>query len=477
MKTVLTTSLCLALSFGGLGAKDADSSRSIAKSLSSAFTSVAKQATPAVVFIKAEGHRGNGQDYYGRGGSQQNPYDSYHEEFFNRFFGAPPKYQQPQPQHSQGSGFLISPDGYIMTNYHVVKDAGKLSVVLQDGYNYETEATLVGGDPHTDLAILKIAGDNHPYLKFADSEDVEVGEWCIAIGSPFQLEATVTVGVVSAKGRQNLQITELEDFIQTDAAINPGNSGGPLLNLDGEVIGINTAIVSRSGGYMGIGFAIPSNIANNIRSQIVENGKINPGFMGVQLQPIDKNLAESFKLKKPDGAIVSEVVADSPAEKAGIKQGDIIIGLNGNPVKSVAGLRREIMLMQPGQVAKLRINRDGKVMTLKVTLGTHPRTASIDSSEAAQKLGLEVEALTPEKAGQLGLATSTEGVLISGIRSGSIAQMAGIRPGSVIIAVNHSKVTDLDSFREALSQETDNGRTLLLVNYKGQHRFYSLKVR
>lgn len=449
-----------------------------AKSLSRAFTSVAKHATPAVVFIKAEGSQSASSDYFGRGPSGQNPFDSFHEEFFNRFFGNQPRQQQPQSQQqtSQGSGFIISQDGYIMTNYHVVKDAGKITVIIQDGYSYELEATLIGGDPHTDLAIIKIEGNNFPYLKFGDSEDVEVGEWCIAIGSPFQLEASVTVGVISAKGRQNLQITELDDFIQTDAAINPGNSGGPLLNLEGEVIGVNTAIITRSGGYMGIGFAIPSNIAENIKSQIVANGKINPGFLGVQLQPIDKNLAESFNLKRPEGALVSEVVSGSPADKAGLMQGDIIVEINGAAVKSRDSLRRAIMLMQPDQVAVLTVNRGGKIKKISVTLGTHPKTAIADCSKAAEKLGLEIQELTAAKAQELGYSANEEGILVIGIKPRSVAQMAGIRPGSIILAVNHKKVTNLEEFNEALSQTPPNGRTLLLINSQGQMRFYSLKV-
>lgn len=478
MKSKILPLICLGLTTTSLQAKKLDETPSAsqkeeclcsAKSFSRAFTSVAKKATPSVVFIKVEG--------FSEKPRYNNPHESLHEEFFNRFFGTQPRYPQPsQPQSSQGSGFIITKDGYIVTNYHVVKDAAKITVVLQEGREMELPGTFIGGDPHTDIAIVKIEGDSYPYLKFADSENVEVGEWCIAIGNPFQLEASVTVGVISAKGRQNLQITDLEDFIQTDAAINPGNSGGPLLNLEGDVIGINTAIVSRSGGYMGIGFAIPSNMVENIKNQIVSNGKINPGFLGVQLQPIDRDLAESFKLKKAEGALVSEVVTDSPADKAGLKSGDIILEVNGSKVKSPTTLRREIMLMQPGQVAKITLNRDGKIKKISVTLGNHPKTRQ-DTSKAAEKLGLEIEELNSEKAHQMGYSTEEEGVLISGVRPGTLGQLAGIRPGSIIIAVNHNKVKNLEEFNKALEETTSNGRILLLINYKGQMRFYSLKLK
>ncbi len=287
---------------------------------SKAFTAVAKKSIPAVVFIKVQSNAPD-QEEGGFPYGYQNPYDFSPDDFFNRFFGAPYRGQpqKPAPQLSQGSGFIVTADGYVMTNSHVVKGSDKITVVLNDGR--ELDATVVGTDPHTDIAIVKIEGKEFPFLQLGDSDEIDIGEWVIAIGSPFQLEASVTVGVVSAKGRQNLRITDFEDFIQTDAAINPGNSGGPLLNLTGEVVGINTAIVSRTGGYMGIGFAIPSNMAKNIMAQIIEKGTVTRGFLGVNLQPVDKDIADAFNLPKPEGALISEVFKDTPADTSGIEAG------------------------------------------------------------------------------------------------------------------------------------------------------------
>lgn len=441
--------------------------------LSKGFTNVAKKATPAVVFIRCEitnPEPDEMQGPYGYG----SPFDNFGDDFLNRFFGLPPRSQQRQaPQMSQGSGFIISSDGYIVTNCHVVKGASKVTIILDD--NRELDATLIGTDPSTDLAVLKVDGKDLPYLDFANSDDIDVGEWAIAIGSPFQLEATVTVGVVSAKGRQNLKITDLEDFLQTDAAINPGNSGGPLLNLMGQVIGVNTAIVSRSGGYMGIGFAIPSNMAKTIANQIIDKGSVTRGFIGVSLQPVDKDIADAFGLPKAEGALVSEVVKDSPADKGGLKQGDIILKCNGNPVKSVGGFRNEVSLMSPGSSVKLEVNRKGQILTLTVVLGNAQDKAAT-SSTAQQKLGIEVDALTPQLARQLGLSPSDTGVIITKVRPGSPAAMGGLRPGYLIQAVNHKRVEDLNDFNEAITDMGQKNRMLLLIKQNNATRFYSIKL-
>lgn len=440
---------------------------------SKAFTSVAKRSIPAVVFIKIQSNAPD-QDENAYPYGHQNPYDFNADDFFNRFFGAPYRGQpqKPAPQLSQGSGFLVSADGYIMTNAHVVKGADKITAVLNDGR--EIDATVVGSDSHTDIAIVKIEGKDFPFIKLGDSDEIDIGEWVIAIGSPFQLEASVTVGVVSAKGRQNLRITDFEDFIQTDAAINPGNSGGPLINLKGEVIGINTAIVSRSGGYMGIGFAIPSNMAKNIMAQIIDKGSVTRGFLGVSLQPVDKDIADAFNLPKPEGALISEVVKDSPADKAGLKQGDIILEYNKIPVKSLQSFRNEISLMVPGTPIDLKINRKGQVLQVPVTLGVASDTLAAGGS-LIQKLGMEIDNLTPELARQLGLTQREEGVVITKIKPGSAAATAGLRPGFLIQAVNHKKVTNVSEFNEALGQP-ENKRILLLVRQGNMTRFYSIKV-
>ncbi len=437
------------------------------KLMSKYFVEVGKKAIPAVVFIKVHG----GGDLQEGASPYNNPFD-YGDDFFNRFFGSPQGKQKPT-QISQGSGFLVSTDGYIMTNAHVVKGADKITVVLNDGK--EIDATLIGLDKHTDLAVIKIAGSDYPFLKFGDSETLDIGEWVVAIGSPFQLNASLTTGVVSAKGRQNLKITDLEDFIQTDAAINPGNSGGPLLTLDGDVIGINTAIVSRSGGYMGIGFAIPSSMAKPIMHQIIDKGTVTRGFLGVSLQPVDKDIADAFNLQKPEGVLVTEIVKDSAADKSGLQQGDIILEYNDTLIKTLGSFRNDISLMEPGSKLKLKVNRKGKILTLTVTLGSATDSSAI-SGGVVQKLGLEVENLTPDWAKQLGYNAGDEGVVISKIKPGSPAALAGMRPGFLIIAVNHKKVANIDDFNNAVKESENKRRMLILAKDRNLTRFYSLKL-
>lgn len=440
---------------------------------SKAFTAVAKKSTPAVVFIKVQS-RTPDMDENSYPFGYQSPYESPGDEFFNRFFGGPYRGQpqKPSPQMSQGSGFLVSADGYIMTNAHVVKGADKITAVLNDGR--ELDATLIGTDPQTDIAMIKIEGKDFPFLTLGDSEEIDIGEWVIAIGSPFQLEASVTVGVVSAKGRQNLRITDFEDFIQTDAAINPGNSGGPLINLKSEVIGINTAIVSRSGGYMGIGFAIPSNMAKTIMTQLIDKGSVNRGFLGVSLQPVDKDIADAFNLPKPEGALISEVIKDSPADKAGLQQGDIIIEYNNTPVKSLQSLRNDISLMAPGSTVSLKVIRKGQKVTIPITLSS-ANDNHLLTGNAVQKLGMEIDNLTPDLAKQLGYTQKDEGVVITKIKPGSVAALAGLRPGFLIQAVNHKKVGNIAEFNEALGHP-ENQRVLILVRQGNMTRFYSIKV-
>ncbi|MBM3207488.1 MAG: DegQ family serine endoprotease, partial [Chlamydiae bacterium] len=398
--------------------------------------------------------------------------DPFGDDLFQRFFGMPQQ-QQPKQQQSQGSGFLVSPDGYVMTNAHVIKGADKITVVLNDGR--EIDATLIGSDPHTDIAVVKIDGKNLPYVNLGDSDAMDIGEWVVAIGSPFQLEATLTVGVISAKGRQNLKITDLEDFIQTDAAINPGNSGGPLLNLNSEVIGINTAIVSRSGGYMGIGFAIPSNMAKNIMTQIINNGVVTRGFLGVSLQPVDRDIADAFGLEKAEGALVSDISKDSPADKAGLKQGDIILEYNGTVIKSLGGFRNDVSLMAPGSIVNLKVYRKGKTLTIPVTLGSASDSLATTGG-IVQKLGIEVDQLSPEVAKQLGYSPSEQGVVITKVKPGSAASMAGLRPGFIIMGIEHKKVSTIAEFNEAMAQVGNKNRVLILIKQGNATRFYSIKM-
>lgn len=488
-KSIIFTLACLTLGSGSsLKAVTAPPSAKIppteqcvgsAACISKAFSSVAKKATPAVVFIKVE--TTTNQDLYSDpygGGFGTSPYGAqppFNDDFFQRFFGFPPQAQPPKPapQLSQGSGFFVSPDGYIMTNSHVVKGANKITVIFNDGR--ELDASIIGADPRTDIAIIKVAGNNFPFLALGNSEQLDVAEWVIAIGSPFQLEASVTVGVVSATGRQNLHINDFEDFIQTDAAINPGNSGGPLLNLNGEVVGINTAIFSRNGGYMGIGFAIPSNMASNIMKQIIDTGKITRGFLGVSLQPIDKELADAFKLEKAEGALIAEVVKGSPAEKAGLKQGDIILEYNKITVKTIGTFKNGISLMKPGETVNFKINRKGQVLVIPVEIGSAADSNMI-AGGITSKIGIEAENLTPEMAQQLGYPNTTEGVVIVKVKPGSAAATAGIRPGFIILAVNHKKVTNINEFTQAINDASEESRILLLIRQGNMTRFYTFKM-
>ncbi len=436
------------------------------KAFSQPFIDVAKSCTPAIVFIRAEGAP-----------PRNNPNDMFNDEFFHRFFGGPPRRQGPQV--SQGSGFIISKNGYIMTNLHVVRGAKKITVTLQDGTSREVSASYIGGDSHTDIAVIKIDEKhkaNFPYIEMGDSDDLEVGEWVVAIGNPFGLEASVSAGIISAKGRQGLQITDYEDFIQTDAAINPGNSGGPLIDLEKKVVGMNTAIVSQSGGYMGIGFAIPSNILKNIKQQLVENGVVTRGFLGVSLQPIDSDLAEAFGTKTTQGALVVDVVEDSPAEKAGLRQGDIITKLNGNTIKNPGQLRNDVVLLPPGTVVKLTINRNGKTMTIPVTLGTHGANTLVSSTTASRHLGISVDNLTNQNIQKYKLHQDDQGVIVVAVEPNSPASLAGIQPGSLIMAVNHQKVTNVTEFNDALQNIKPGHRILLLVRQGEMMKFYSLRA-
>lgn len=475
MKRPLFVLLTSTLLFSHAFAKTESACTCSPEQFSKAFTNVAKTASPAVVFIKVQGAPEERDLFGSQGGAPQSPFDQFGDDFFNRFFGGqqPSGRGKPTPQLSQGSGFLVSADGYILTNAHVIKGAEKITVVFHDGK--ELDATVVGTDAHTDVAVVKVEGKNFPFLRLGDSEKMEPGEWVIAIGSPFQLEATVTVGVISAKGRQNLRINDLEDFIQTDAAINPGNSGGPLINLNCEVIGINTAIVSRSGGYMGIGFAIPSNMARNIMSQIIDKGTVTRGFLGISLQPVDKDIAEAFNLERPEGALVSEVIKDSPADKAGVKQGDIILEYNKIPVKTMGGFRNEISLMEPGSVVNLKINRKGQLLTIAVTLGT-ASDRQLASGGIVGKIGMEVDNLSPEVAAQLGYPSTEQGVVITKIKPGSPAATAGLRPGFIVLAINHKKVMNVGEFNDVMNEATKSKRALFLIRQGNVVRFYPVKV-
>ncbi len=478
MLTALSAALLMTIPFTGFcGQEHAVSKETKLTQPYPAFTQIAKKSIPATVFIKATI---SSQPFSGL--ESQNPFDSFGDDFFHRFFGFPNGngFQQipQQPQIAGGSGFFVSADGYIVTNYHVVKDASKITIVLNDGREFL--ATVKGSDPRTDLAVLKINETNLPYLTFGNSDELEIGEWVVAIGSPCALESSLTVGVVSAKGRQDLGITSLEDFIQTDAAINPGNSGGPLLNLNNQVIGVNTAILSRTGGYMGIGFSIPSHMVQHVFDQIMNSGGVQRAYLGVILQQIDKELADALGLDKADGVLVSDIMKDSPAAKAGLQQGDIILQNNDKPIKNVAKFRNDIAMMDPGQIVNLKILRNNSPLDLKIPLGVQSES-EVCSAEMTQKIGIEVENATPEMASRLNIPSNTIGVVITKIHPGSPAHLAGLKPGFLITGVamqgNEPKtVKNTAEFDAALKEVNQRKHVILIVRHQNYQRYYTIKV-
>jgi Do/DeqQ family serine protease len=441
----------------------ADNDNSFLTSSEKAFTTVVKKVTPAVVHIRVEETVKNSNQMYG-GGSQ-----FYNNPFFQQFFGPQFRFQQPRSykEMAQGSGFIISKDGYILTNNHVVAGADKITVILSNKQQFK--AKLIGRDPQTDIALIKIDdGNDLPTVALGDSSKLEVGEWVIAIGNPFGLSQTVTVGVVSAKGRDRVGINDYEDFIQTDAAINPGNSGGPLLNIRGQVVGINSALYTKSGGYMGIGFAIPINMVKAIEPQLKAHGKVVRGWLGVVIQDVDENLAKSFNLKKPEGILVSEVEAGSPAEKAGLKQGDVILKYNGRKLEDVNDLRNTVALTMPKTKVDLEIIRDGKPKDITITIGLQPANfgkqamESDNGSSSLTKFGLAFSNLTPDVEQQFGYKQD-QGVVISQVAPGSPAAMAGLKPGLLVEEVNKQRVHNLRELAGVLKKSSTPNRILLRV--------------
>ena len=367
---------------------------------------------------------------------------------------------------------IVDPQGYILTNNHVVSGAEKITVRLFDGR--ELKGTVKGTDPKTDLAVVHVEAKDLPVAVLGDSDKIEVGEWAIAIGSPFGLEKTVTVGVISAKGRSGLGTGTYEDFVQTDASINPGNSGGPLVNIDGEVIGINVMIIQPG---QGIGFAIPINLAKTIMAALINQGKVIRPWVGIGLQDLTPELITSFKLEEKDGALISQVYEASPAEKAGLKVGDIIIEIDGVKIKTSQDVVREVLKKQVGQKVKMDLIREGKKVEILVTTGEMPSEPSEQKTEQPEKkewFGLHITSVTPEMAEQLGLK-STEGVVVEAVDGGSVAQEAGLRRGDVILEVNRQRVKDEKDYIRIMEKIKPGQGVLFLVNRGGSTFFVSLK--
>ncbi|NKB25256.1 MAG: Do family serine endopeptidase [Kiritimatiellae bacterium] len=450
----------------------------LAETTGKGFSQVAKKTIPAVVFIRVEKIF---SERTTRSRQLNDPFGFFGDDFLERFFGGS-GYRRPPPkkyyQQGEGSGFIISKDGYILTNNHVVGDVDKIIVRLHDGREFEGK--LIGTDPHSEVAVIKIDADDLPTLPLGNSSDLEIGEWVIAIGNPFGLSETLTAGVVSAKGRNNIGIADYENFIQTDAAINPGNSGGPLLNTKGEAVGINTAIYSRSGGYMGIGFAIPINMARSIKDQLVKTGKVERGYIGIIIQDLNMDLAQSFGLDEPKGILIAKVVAGLAGEKAGLKSGDIILKLNGEPVKKTSIFRNEITTILPRSTIKLEVLRDSQVKNIEVTIGSlDPDTAFKEASKGgvtSSELGIAVENLTSEWAQRFGYELG-QGVIVARVDSGSGAERAGLRPGILITSVDRQPITNVKEFKRALSKKQKNNIILFYVTDGSFSGFITLKAK
>jgi serine protease Do len=449
-------------------AQDTDSIKAL-RQMGKAFAEISEKASPAVVGITAK-----------QVVTQEDPTlhewpfgDPFDDDFFEHFFGRPaPRRRSSEPRYYketrpvQGSGFIVSSAGYILTANHLVGEAEK--VMVKQGNNQEVEAKVIGTDPASDVAVIKIDGNKLPFLELADSDKLEVGEWVLAIGNPFGLSHTVTAGIVSAKGRSGFQLAEYEDYIQTDAAINPGNSGGPLLNLDGKVVGINTAIVTGHLAYrgnIGIGFAIPINMAKSIYNQLMETGKVVRGFLGVGIQDLTAENAPFFGLKQDTkGVLVPEVTKGSAAEKAGLKPGDVIIELNGKPVETAKELQGRVAALKPDTDVELVVLRDGKRETVSAKLSERPPKEQVAKGgpETLEKLGLVVQNLTDDLAKQYGYE-GLAGVIVTQVEPGSIAEIAGITPGALIMEVNRKPVENTKSFKQAIEDAAKEDAVLLRI--------------
>jgi serine protease Do len=437
------------------------------------FARLAEQLSPSVVNISTttapepRPQRGPG----GQGGPR-GPFggeDPFHEfwEPFERFFGPMPR--QPFRQKSLGSGFIINRDGLILTNNHVIENADDIVVRLEDEKEYK--AKVVGRDAKTDIAVIRIEGaaDLKP-ATLGDSDSLKVGEWVMAIGNPFGLEHSVTAGIVSAKGRFIGQ-GSYDNFIQTDAAINPGNSGGPLINLKGEVVGINTAIFSRTGGNIGIGFATPINVAKEELPELQEKGKVTRGWLGVLIQKVTPEIAESMELDDPHGALVADVMKDGPAAAAGIKVGDVIVEFDGKPVKDSNELPRMVARTAIGQSVTLKVLRGGKAEMVTVKIGELKEEEVAAASKSMEDFGLTVQPLTPDVAESLGLGEDVKGVVVSAVEPGSPADDAGLRRGDVIVEVNQKPVKDLASYRKAM-EAVGRGKNILFLVRRGDNTIF-----
>jgi serine protease Do len=430
---------------------------------SRAFSEIVKAVSPAVVNISSTKVMKK----------QPTPFD----EFFDFFYPFPDGRSKKWKEQSLGSGVIVSPEGYIVTNNHVVEQADEIKVILVDKTSFR--AKVIGADPKTDIAIIKIDAKGLPVIPWGDSEKLQVGEFVLAIGNPFGLSHTVTMGIISAVGRADVGITDYENFIQTDAAINPGNSGGPLVNIRGELIGINTAIFSKTGGYQGIGFAAPSGMVRMVMDQLLKQGKVVRGWLGVTIQEITPELAKQFGLRITEGALVSDVAKGSPAHKAGIMRGDIVLEFNGRKIKDVATFRNMVAQSKIGSEVSMKILRRDKEVILKAVIMELPSergemvpSSSQDSNVHENALsGIAVMDLNASIAKQLGIEKDEKGVVIIKVEPGSSAEEVGIRKGDVVQEINRQRITNLNDFNKTAARIKAEDSALLFIN-RGGRRFY-----
>lgn len=437
------------------------------------FVEVARSATPAVVNISTTRVIRGGEGF---------PLTPFFEDpFFRRFFGdeflRPFGVPRERKEQSLGSGVVVDPEGYIITNNHVISQADEIKVLLAN--EREFKGKVVGSDPKTDIAIVKIDASDLPTITWGDSSQLQVGEYVLAIGNPFGLNQTVTMGIISAVGRAQVGIADYEDFIQTDAAINPGNSGGALVNARGELIGINTAIFSRSGGYMGIGFAVPSNMARSVMESLLKSGKVIRGWLGVSIQGVTPQLAKEFGLKEGKGAVVSEVLSGSPADRAGIERGDVIIQYGGRPVDNPSQLRNLVAQTPVGSKVAIRIIRNKKEKVIDVVITEQPKEVAQDAEETEEGLshvlsGVRVSDITPEMSRRLGLSKEDRGVVVTDVESGSIAEESGLRRGDLILEINRESVRSREDYNRIVSQLSEDDSVLLLISREGRAFFLTV---
>ena len=438
-----------------------------------AFESAAAKVNPSVVPILSEQVSQVTNSF----GSPSDPLrDFFGDEFFKRFYGNSQS-DRKQVVHALGSGVIVSDDGYILTNNHVVDGADKVTVILQDKKKYT--AKIVGRDPQTDVAVIKIDAKNLKGASRGNSDQVRVGQWVIAVGNPFQLMHTVTAGIISAKGRSSVNLADYEDFIQTDASINPGNSGGALADLDGNVIGINTAIYSPAGtgGNVGIGFAVPINMAKSVMHQLIAKGSVTRGYLGLLPQDIDDALAKALTLKDTEGSLVGDVTAGGPADKAGIRRGDVITSFRGEKVENSVQLRNLVAEAEPGSTAKVGLLRDGKASEVSVDLGERPKNIADASgsksgpeSSTSERFGLSVQDITPEIARALGFGDD-HGVVVVDVKTLSIAESAGLQKNDLIKEVNRNQVHTVSEFNQAMKRVGKDNSVALLVR-RGNNTFF-----